>query len=306
VLHTLPPAAADEGRIAGEFDLSAAAANIAAAIPDAICAGVSGGPREILTAVERHAPDVVFNLCEAPFGRPRLEPAVAALLEWMRIPFTGASSRTLSLCLHKPDANAVLAAHGIAVPRSSPHHGFPCIVKPASEDGSAGIHHDSVCEDSATLSRALSRAGAPVLVQEFLPGREFAVSAWGPQDACFVSIGETRFLNGLRLITYAAKWDLDSPDFANSPLDYDSKIDAPLRTAIEETARRVWRAVDAFGYLRMDIRLDGDGIPHVLDVNPNPEPGPGVGICRAVQEAGWKWERFLDCQIEWALERGSL
>jgi D-alanine-D-alanine ligase len=47
-------------------------------------------------------------------------------------------------------------------------------------------------------------------------------------------------------------------------------------------------------------RLDGTGNPYVLDVNPNPELGPGVGICRAVQEAGWTWERFIRQQLEWA------
>ena len=61
-----------------------------------------------------------------------------------------------------------------------------------------------------------------------------------------------------------------------------------------------WQAVDGRGYMRVDIRLDGEQTPHVLDVNPNPEIGPGVGICRAAQEAGWTWEQFVRQQVEWA------
>ena len=49
----------------------------------------------------------------------------------------------------------------------------------------------------------------------------------------------------------------------------------------------------------MDVRLDADGNPRVLDVNPNPELSTGVGIHRAVAEAGWSWERFVKQQIEW-------
>ena len=59
-------------------------------------------------------------------------------------------------------------------------------------------------------------------------------------------------------------------------------------------------AVEARRLHARRFRLNDAGAPFVLDVNPNPELGPGVGICRAVQEAGWTWERFVRQQIEWA------
>jgi hypothetical protein len=52
----------------------------------------------------------------------------------------------------------------------------------------------------------------------------------------------------------------------------------------------------------VDTRLNGEGTPVVLDVNPNPAIGPGIGICRSVEEAGWTWESFVRRQVEWALE----
>src|SRR6185295_8949284 len=97
-------------------DLEPAAKGIAEVLPDAAIAQIRGEPREILGMLERHAPDVVFNLCEAP------------------------------LCRLKDRTAAVLAAAGVPVPRRGR---FPCIVKPADQDGSAGIDHDSICADDA-------------------------------------------------------------------------------------------------------------------------------------------------------------
>ena len=297
ILHTAPPETVDSGRRVWEFDLGPAACGTAEVLPGATVARVRGEPGEILRLLETHSPEVVFNLCEAPLGRPELEPQVAALLEWAGVRFTGSGSETLALCRRKHRVAAVLAGAGVPVPQAG---GFPCIVKPADQDGSAGLDHQSVCEDDAALRRACARAAGPLVIEEFLPGREFVVSLWGQNQPDHVSIGETLFQHGLRLITYAAKWDIESADYANSPLSYAVELDAPLRAAIVAVSQGAWRAVGARGYARIDVRLDAAGHPRVLDVNPNPEIGPEVGIHRAVLEAGWTWPRFVNAQLAWA------
>jgi D-alanine-D-alanine ligase len=297
VLHTLPPRLAPGGRDAGEFDLSAAAAGIGRVLPDAVVAGVRGEARELIELLDLHRPDVVFNACEAPLGRTDLEAHAAALFEWLGVPFTGSGSEALALCRRKDRTKSILSMHGVPVPRSDV---FPCIVKPADEDGSANIDQASICENPDALERARARLPGRAIVEEFLPGREFVVAVWGGREPDYFSIGETLFLNDLRLITYAAKWDPDSADFANSPIDYRSELAADLRQALHAIARGAWKAVGARGYIRIDIRLDAAGDPFVLDVNPNPELGPGMGICRAAEEAGWTWERFVHRQVEWA------
>jgi len=297
VLHTLPPQTAAPDRTVGEFDLDSAARNVASVLRDSVVVGVRGEVQEVIALLELHRPDVVFNVCEAPLGRVDREAHMAALLELLGVRFTGSGSETLSLCRRKDRTGAVLAGAGVPVPRAGV---FPCIVKPADEDGSAGIFAESVCESPEAVARARARLAGPAIVQEFLPGREFAVALWGRDTPEYFSIGETRFRNGLRLITYAAKWDLDSSDFADSPLDYDVPLHPALLDAIVAAARGAWCAVGARGYMRVDIRLDEAGAPRVLDVNPNPELGPGVGICRAVREAGWTWQRFVRQQVEWA------
>ena len=297
VLYSLPPIIVTPGRLVNEFDLDEAAQGIAEVLPEAVVAGVQGEVHEVVSLLDHHQPDVVFNVCEAPLGRPDREAHVAALLEWLGVRFTGCGSETLALCRRKDRVSALLAAAGVPVPRTGV---FPCIVKAADEDGSAGIDENSICANAEAVAHARSRLKGPVVIQEFLPGREFAVSLWGQEDPSNVSIGETCFTGGLQLITYAAKWDSDSTDFANTPLVYTLQLDPLLREAVIAVASGAWRTVNARGYLRVDVRLDAAGVPRVLDVNPNPELSPDRGIYRAVNEAGWSWERFVRQQLEWA------
>ncbi len=300
VLHTLPPTECENGRRCDEFALGEAADYVASALEHAFVCGVRGEVAEIASLVEARQPDVVFNLCEAPLGKPALEPHPAALFEWMGVAFTGSGSEALALCRRKPWMNAVLAARGVAVPRASI---FPAIVKPADEDGSAGISINSVCEDADAIQRVRACWPGPVMVEEFVEGREFAVSLWGWTSPDYVSIGETLFRNGLRLNTYAAKWEPDSDEFADSPLEYTTEIEPSLRERVVAAARAAWHAAGARGYLRVDVRCNAQGVPVVLDVNPNPAIGAGVGICRAVEEVGWSWPWFARRQVEWACDR---
>ena len=300
VLHTLPPAECGDGRRREEFDLNESAEHVASTLEHGLVCGVRGEAAEIAALIDAERPDVVFNLCEAPLGRPALEPHAAALFEWIGVAFTGSGSETLALCRRKPAMNAVLAGHGIAVPRAGV---FPAIVKPVDQDGSAGISVDSICDDAEAVERARARWRGPVIVEEFVEGREFAVSLWGRTTPEFVAIGETRFRSGLRLNTYASKWDTDSAEFADSPLDYTTELDSSLREAIVAAARGAWHAAGARGYLRVDVRCNAQRVPVVLDVNPNPAIEPGAGICRAIEEAGWSWACFVRRQVEWARDR---
>ena len=297
VLYSRTPDRCAGGRWVEEFDVSPGAEAVAAALPGAVMAGVDGDLSEVLAALDRHRPDVVFNLCEAPLGRPDREHHVAALLEWRGVPFTGSSSETLALCRNKERTKAVLAAAGIAVARAG---GLPCVVKPREEDGSFGIDGDSICHTREQVDRALARLSVPGIVEEFLPGREFAVSLWGRATPDHVSVGETHFLNGIRLNTYASKWDTESAEFADTPLDYQTVIAPDLRAAVIDGARAAWRAVAARGYLRVDLRQDAAGVPRVMDVNPNPALSPGIGVGRGAEEAGWTWEKLVRALAEWA------
>jgi D-alanine-D-alanine ligase len=297
VAHTLPPARLPSGRLPDEFDLSEACEAVMSVLPEAVASGIEGRDEDFAELVDRHDPDVVFNLCEAPLGRPDLEAHAAARWQSLGVRFTGARSRTLDLCRVKDRVNSLLSECGIAVPRQG---GFPCLVKPAEEDGSAWIGRDSVCRGKKDLIRALGKVPSRVLIEEFIPGREFCVSVWGRGRPEHFAVGETVFANGLELITYDAKWQPESPDYLDSPVSYDTDVSPDLRAELERTAAGVWNAVGAHGYLRVDQRLNDLGVPHVLDVNPNPALGRSGGIRAAAAATGWSWEQFVRSQVDWA------
>ena len=148
---------------------------------------------------------VVFNLVEAPPGRPGVHPATAAALELLGLPFSGSSAAALWLSTDKLATRALLAAEGVPVPPGGRLDRLgdpgPCgtevldrvpppwILKPAYEDASLGQDGDAVC---ATRETALARAaellrrfpGQPLVVERYLPGRELNVSllAAPPRD----------------------------------------------------------------------------------------------------------------------------
>lgn len=297
VMHTLPPDQAGADRWEWEFDLHDTAAQIAATIPAAVTAAVRGDPAEMLALIAREQPSVIFNLCEAPLCDPRLEPHAAALFEWLRLPFTGARSETLALCRRKDLTKRVLAAAGVRVPRA---HVFPCIVKPLDEDGSAGIYADSVCESERELARAVARVSGPVLIEEFVPGREFVVSMWGHTEPECAVVAEIVYGDGVRLLTYEGKWDMESHGYVNAPLVFDTQVDSALRVRLVERATRTWEVTGLRGYGTVDLRLDAEHEPCVIDVNPNAALNSEGRLYRAAEHAGWTWDRFVRRQIEWA------
>jgi D-alanine-D-alanine ligase len=297
VLHTLPPEQAGSNRWEWEFDLREMAEEVAAELPGATIAAVHGEPAEILDVITRAAPEVVFNLCEAPRANPRLEPHAAMLFEWLGIPFTGSRSDTLALCRRKDLAKCVLAASGVRVPRAGV---FPCIVKPLDEDGSVGIHSGSVCADAAEAAVMSARLDGPALVEEFIQGREFVVSLWGDGEPEWQAVGEVLFSDGVRLVTYEGKWDMESHGYVNAPLVMDRILDAEIEARLVDVAKRTWRATGMRGYGTVDLRLDDCGAPCVIDVNPNAALNSEGRVHRAVEHAGWTWTRFVRQQVEWA------
>jgi len=290
VLYTAPEG--DPERQA-ELDLSDAVGAVAAALPSAELVAIRD-PADVLAALARVQPDVVWNAAEAPRGDPSLEAHVAALLEWSGVRFTGAGSAALALCRRKDQVHAVLAEAGVRVP---PLGGLPCVVKPRDEDGSVGIDAASLCHTAAERAAATARLGERAHVERYLPGQELAVACWSGAAA----VGEVLFAEDLHLLTYASKWDPHSADYQRSPTRYPAQIDPALRAEVIVLARQAGAAAGLRGAYRADVRLDEAGNAYVIDLNPNPDISPGGGLQRAVLAAGWTWERFVHAQLQEAL-----
>lgn len=267
------------------------------AVPD-------GRPWEALAA----APNLlVFNLIESPPGAPYVCGASTGALEGMGITFTGAPAAAIWLTTDKIKTRAVLAAAGIPVapgglldlarPDVLERVPPPWIVKPACEDASVGLEDNPVCacrEEALARAAGLARRfpGQPILVERYLPGREFNVSVLEGEDGPEVlPVAEMTFLDYPpdmpRIMGYDAKWVEDTFAYDHTARSFaESAEDGPLYNRLREVALAAWSLSGIAGYGRVDMRLDESGEPCVLEVNANPCIAADAGLVAAAERAG--------------------
>lgn len=237
--------------------------------------------------------DLVFNIAEGLHGLAR-ESQVPALLDAWQIPYTFSDAATLALCLHKGLTKHVVRDCGVATPDfvvvDTPADlmridlPLPLFAKPVAEGTSKGITAASKITDHATLGRTcrdlLARFAQPVLVETFLPGREFTVGivGTGPQ---------ARALGVLEVLAIGAG-DAEVYSFLNKE-EFESRCEYRLASgavarAVSQVALTAWRTLGCRDAGRIDVRLDAGGTPHFIEVNPlaglNPERSDLAFIAR--------------------------
>lgn len=260
--------------------------------------------------VWEHAADlagtVACNLLEAPPGRPQLHAAATAVLEILGVPFTGSPAAALWLTTDKLATRAVLTAQGLPVAaggRFEPDRPIlldrvppPWILKPAWEDASVGLEGNPVC---ATPAQAIARARAltarfpqqPVLLEHFLPGREFNVSLLArPRGVEALPVAEIAFVDfpeGVpAFVGYEAKWATGSFEETHTVRRFPGGGDARILARIQQLAVACWEPCGLAGYARVDLRLDEEGNPVILEVNTNPCMSADAGFVAAATRAG--------------------
>jgi len=288
--------------------------------------------REAYERLRRAGVDIVFNLAEGLCGESR-ESHLPAMLEMLGIPYTGAGVMGLAVCLDKPTSKRLLAYHGIPTPRFcvavpaaeggmctvGPERladlAYPLFVKPAGEGSSMGVSPESVVRDPRALASRVAGLhrlyGGAVLVEEFLEGREFTLGIVGNFDGQ----REPRVLPPLEVnfslcpadhgavYSYHFKKAWDADEFFLCP--------APVDAALGEALRR--RALDAFSALgcrdvaRVDLRLDRDGVPNVIEINPLPGLRPAFSdLPRAANADGTTYEELVNAILDAAARRYGL
>ncbi|NUN48253.1 MAG: ATP-grasp domain-containing protein [Candidatus Brocadiae bacterium] len=286
-------------------------------------------------------PDLVFNVAEGTWGAAR-EAQIPAMLEMLRIPYTGSDPVTLALCLDKARTKEVLQARGIATPQfrvaetadqvaglvagrgalpapGAPLLRFPLVVKPLSEGSSKGIVDTALVRDADGLAREVGRVLAlyrePAIVEEYLPGREFTVAMLGNGDTLQVlPVVEIRFdslPSGVNPIySYEAKWVWDTAEKPLEIFDCPARIDRELALEIETLCRRTWDALRIRDWARIDVRCDAQGRPHVLEVNPLPGilPQAEQNSCfpKAARAAGLSYNVLVRRVLDSAIARCGL
>jgi D-alanine-D-alanine ligase len=264
--------------------------------------------------------DLVFNMCEGIDGIAPLESAVISVLELFKIPFTGTSSYTASICLRKHVVNAMLEKGGLPIPRfvmirrGDPlvSVGFPAIVKPAAEDASVGVEQRSVVRNTRQLAarvEAMLEVWDEVLVQRYVEGREVNVGILGDTVLPIAEIDFSRMPRGRwRIVTYQSKWDTGSIDDVGSEPRCPARLPAKVAAETRRVALRAWKLSGGFGYGRVDLRIDANGQPWILEVNANPDIAPDAGLARMARVTGIEYPALIRniCELALAKSRETL
>jgi D-alanine-D-alanine ligase len=297
------------------------------------------GDLSLIPALTSLEPDICFNICEGHWGDSR-ESHVPAILELLRIPYTGAGVLGLGLTLDKPMTKRVLAYHRLPTPSFqvfrhadepiSPDLRFPLFVKPSREGSSLGISASSVVRDEAELRAQLAlqleRFRQAILVERFIRGREVTVGVvgnaaggWVEQDARQA----TDIPAGLRLLpplevdlsrypggeagvyTSRIKSDPGNEYYFTCP----APLPASLSARLQSLAAAVFSVTCCLDFARVDFRLDADDgdEPYILEVNALPGICPGFSdLVLAAEAAGLDYCQLVNAIFDAACRRYGL
>ena len=262
--------------------------------------------------------DVVFNLFEGFEDWPESESAVADIMSELGLQYTGCTSTTLLLALHKARSKALIESakidtpkYQILNPQTLSHFSlsYPCIVKPFAQDASLGISKNSVIYDHAALKEKVGEIsqhfGGRAMVEEYVDGREFNITILGNVELTRLPISEIDYTlppDVPRILTYSAKWDPESLYFQNTNAVCPAHIDTGLKARIEDTATQLFHIFRCTGYARIDFRLGTEGSLKTLELNPNPDISQNSGAALQARMAGMSYSQFIEKILFLALE----
>jgi D-alanine-D-alanine ligase len=239
-----------------------------------------GHARQLIARISQgHRWDLVFNICEGMHGIGR-EAQVPAILDLYQIPYTFSDVLVLALTLHKGMTKRVIRDAGIPTPDflilddlkqlESIDLVFPLFVKPNAEGTGKGISAESNVKTAEELSSVcrdlLSVYPSGLLIEEFLPGREFTVGILGT--------GKDAFSVGIMEIVYTRK-ETNSIYSYQTKSEYEKSVEYQIpEKAIGDQCIRLaleaWNVLGCRDCGRIDIRLDKFGVPNFIEVNPLP------------------------------------
>lgn len=279
---------------------------------------------EAISILQSNKVDFVFNVGERLNSSSLLEPHIAALLDAFQIPYTGSSPFTLSLCIDKIRVKKLLTYHDIPTPKWDYAYDlrdeirddllFPLIVKPSNTDNSIGIQQDSVVTNPKQLKEQIEKVlvelQRPVLVEEYLSGDEYDVSIMGSEsdDLRVLPLSRTIFdkmPQGMwNIYSYDAKWS--AVEFKKEFVTEQrppKNVSHKLLSLISEIALDTYTILDCHDYGRVEIKLDADGNPHVLELNPNPSINIPDCVPSVAKLMGIEYPDFLEEVIALAIKR---
>ncbi|HZE07165.1 MAG TPA: hypothetical protein VE110_00280 [Gemmatimonadaceae bacterium] len=281
----------------------------------------------LIDALATEPPDLVFNLAESFRGKSALESNVAALLNLLDLRYTGSSPAGLILAGDKTLTKKVLAFHGIQSAKfATVYRGqvdwagdidFPLLVKPPQEDASLGITQKSVVKNVKELLDVMGGTQeeyqSPVLVEEFIDGREFYVGVLGNsklEALPLIELDFSKFPPGLpKIASWEAKWgdagDEKGAEFEGTQSIFPTDVPEELAKKIQQVAIDCFQALRLRDYARIDLRVTEKEEVFVIEANPNCYLEEKSEFARAAQKSGMEYSSLIERIVELASARYS-
>jgi D-alanine-D-alanine ligase len=282
---------------------------------------VVDGHDQSLLAVARCNADLIFNLTESYAGDDTKDMHLAAYLELLDKPYTGADPHALYLAQDKSLAKKVFHFHKIRTPffavsykgRTDHSHDieFPLIVKPLSEDGSIGIEAASVVSSVKELMERIDyihdQFDSPALIEEYIEGREIYAGILGdekPEALPLVELDLSKLPNGTpKIASTDVKWEKDTDAYKKTRSHVVEDLDEKTTTRIQEKAIAAYQALKLRDYGRIDMRLTPKGEIYVLEANPNPWLSSSAEFAMAARKSGRTYTDLMRDIVDLAMAR---
>lgn len=269
-------------------------------------------------------PDFVFNIAEGLSG-PSRESQIPSLLEMLDIPFTGSDSITIGVCHDKARCKEILSYYKIPNAKFfitddenkiDKDISFPKFVKPLYEGSSKGIYNSSVVNNVPELKNEILRIKEcyhqPSLIEDFLEGKEFTVGMLGNGDNVkvlpVIEINLDSVPPGFnKIYSYEVKWFFDTRENSLDIFRCPADIDAGLSNKIGAICKEAFKVLRLREWARIDVRLDENNIPNIVEVNPLPGilPDPADNSCypKAAREIGMDYISMINEVLKQAVLR---
>lgn len=275
---------------------------------------------DIIERIRKFEPAVVFNQCESFRDDRALEPNIPALLELMKVRYTGSGVDGLLLCKDKALAREVLSHHRVRIPRFVVSHrksplrrlqrfGYPAFVKPVGQESSDGIAKASFVRDEKEAIDRLrflhQKFNADAMIEEYIDGRELYVSVLGnrrrvvypPREIFFglVPDDEPKFATSHAKWNdaYRKKWGI-----SNGPA---AELTEHIEKDLRKLARNVYGWLRICGFGRIDFRLSSKNELFVIEANPNPSLAAEDDFAQSAMTSGLTYDALIQEIVNAAL-----
>jgi D-alanine-D-alanine ligase len=257
-------------------------------------------------ALREIRPDVVFNALHGTGGE---DGTIQGVLEWLGIPYTGSDLTSCALAMDKHLTKKLLAAEGLPTPAWDTFDlaggtlpllpgslNLPLVVKPRASGSSAGVSIVRTHEEWTKAMIGLSPRTTQIVVEEFIPGREFSSGVLGEEALPLVEI-----IASDEFYSYDAKYKPGgSRHLVPAPIDVD------LTARLQMLALSVHRMLGLRDYSRTDFIVTKEGRPYILEINALPGLTPLSLLPDEAKAAGISFEALIDRLLQAALGRAVL